>query len=261
MRILNCIPVLICFGFANLCAAQSADDWKIRAIWDVDQVLSPAEITDESLKYKLFDDSNLGSHNAASFYYRASLKWAALPKAHRSKLFERADVWFDAPMSDFPIDEVEQWLEKTKPVFKDLNKGLSGVCDWGLSGDEFTFAEQNSMGFVAELVVLDELGRILRLKARLHVVRTLSSPKPSSRPQVASNWVTGGFPVMSSPLPNKTQWVLLQNKSCSTNLDAFCVSRPDAWSALSSPKLSSRPQVASNWVAMQERFPQRWAPK
>lgn len=172
MRTFKCITILVWLLCVNFCHAQSTNDWKIEAWEKVEQVLAPALITDDTLKYKLFDDSRLGSHNAASFYYRASLNWATLPKSHRVKLYDRREAWFDAPISELPLEEVEQWLEETSSVFKDLNKGLTGVCDWGLVNGELTFVEQAEMGFAAEQAVLSEFGDILRLRARLQVARS-----------------------------------------------------------------------------------------
>ena len=133
----------------------------------------PPRLTDDSLQLKLFDDSKLGSHNAATYYYRACLKWASLPKSHRVQLNDHRKEWLLSPFAALPKAEVEAWLRDTDSVFKELDRGLSGTCNWGLEGvRQLDYAETVELDKSAELTVLPELAEVLRLKARLHIARS-----------------------------------------------------------------------------------------
>ncbi len=175
MKISFCyFAVLISLLGANTGFAQQKDRWKETAWEEIDQTVTPAEITQDSLTYKLFDDSAAtAQHNSATYYYRACLKWAAMPKNHRAKLYSQQEPWFRGPLSDLPQVAVEQWLSKTEPALKELRKGLAGKCDWGIEDSQgLSIAEMTELDLSVELTVLREFADVLRLQARLHLARS-----------------------------------------------------------------------------------------
>lgn len=171
MKVLHCLTILFFCCCVGTSWAQS-DSWKVEALEEIQQTLTPARIDRSIVKHRLYDDSKLESYNSASFYYRACLKWAALPKSHRSQLYEKRKAWLDSSIADFPTTEVEQWMSRNEEVFNELKRGIRGTCDWGFPNGEITFSQQTEMGFSVEQALLNELGDLLRLKARIHIGRS-----------------------------------------------------------------------------------------
>ena len=154
--------------------SQSTDRWEVKAGFTSEELsVFPAQIGPNSLGYALYDSSApKGSHNAATYYYRAALKWASLPKPHRQKLFKNREIWLEGEIGDFPHEEVEQWLAETDTVFVDLDKALTGTCEWGLEGDGATLSDLRSITHSIEFIVFQEFGDMLQLSARLHLCRS-----------------------------------------------------------------------------------------
>ena len=174
MRIFSSIlsfVAVISFVFPTF--GQTTDQWQLEANTEKELVVTPALLDNANPNHVLYNSfAEKDSHNAATYYYRAALRWAALPKTHRAKLFEKRATWLEGPVSELPAEEVQLWLASTKPVLKELNKAFTGDCDWGLADNrKLTYREEFSLDLWPEKAVFYEFGIILNLSARLHLAR------------------------------------------------------------------------------------------
>ena len=101
MRIFSSIlsfVAVISFVFPTF--GQTTDQWQLEASTEKELVVTPALLDNANPNHVLYNSfAEKDSHNAATYYYRAALRWAALPKTHRAKLFEKRATWLEGPVS------------------------------------------------------------------------------------------------------------------------------------------------------------------
>jgi len=132
----------------------------------VDPVAPPTP----SLKFELLPPPNeCQPGNAALYHQRATLVAAELPPQVRTQFEERYRRWTENPLAPSDVKEVREWLEWHQAVIGELRTAAyREKCEFdhqlrGLSSTE-------SLNFrLPEIQAMRQLGRVLRIKARLEI--------------------------------------------------------------------------------------------
>ena len=132
--------------------------------------IKPARIDNESRQLRYSPQvEKLEPGNAAIHYYRACLQYYRQTSELRQKNGQNRDRWFNSPIADFPVKEVQTYLTENDDLLQELQRGLRcNECDW--SGSLATTKLDEAIRYdLSEFHLLRTMSRLLRLQARVAI--------------------------------------------------------------------------------------------